>query len=72
MLPGVWAGFHLVLGRGGVEESYRFRLNWVQNENTSKVDVLFLITLNSVLFSSAKMQSIELQRIFFFLNKGNG
>lgn len=69
MLPGVWAGFHLVLGKGGVEESYRFRLNWVQNENTSKIDVLFLITLNSVLFSSAKIQHIELERILFFLIK---
>lgn len=67
MLLGVWAGFHLVLGKGRVEESYRFRLNWVQNENTSKADALFLITLNSVFLSGAKIQQIELERIFFLL-----
>lgn len=69
MLLGVWAGFHLVLGKGGVEESYRFRLNWVQNENTSKANALFLITLNSVFLSGAKSQQIELERIFFFFFK---
>lgn len=53
-------------GRGG-EESYWCRLNWVQNENTSKVDVLFLITLNSVPFPSAKIQHIQFERIFFLI-----
>lgn len=67
MLLGVWAGFYLILGKGGAEGSSRFRLNWVQNENTSQAYLLFLITLNSVLFSSVKIQHIELERIFCFL-----
>lgn len=66
MLPGVWAGSLLVLGKGGGEESYWCRLNWVQNENTSKVDVLFLTTLNSVPFPSAKTQHMQFERIVFF------
>lgn len=74
MLLGVWAGFYLILGNGGAEGCSRFRLSWVQKENTSQVYVLFLITLNSVLFFYCKNQAYRVGKEFFLIkakDRGN-